>query len=191
VRLEKGVDGDPINTSAIDRFLAEANLEETLSELRLCADRTTGPRREYLLGICLVLDVVWSLAMEKLNRGDSVCYSTCVMAAIGQAPKPSNPEQLILRLREALVQSGHSKIDLQSAIEEWRQERLLTARRMPSLFIEIISRLDGQSRQHLLQYLPQELREIPWANCDLRPIPEAYFSGCLKYVVRRGRQGER
>jgi hypothetical protein len=190
VRSAGGAYADPVDVPAIDRFLADVDLSGTLAELKARTSETTGGRRGYLTGMCAALGVMWSLAMEKLGRGESVPYATCVEAATGEAPRSSDPEPLKEDLAQALGRAGHWTGDLYSDVREWRQKNRVTAQRMPSLYLETVNRVDRQVRQTLLPYLPEELHNVPRANCALRPIPEAYFSGCLNYVGGRGPSGE-
>jgi hypothetical protein len=190
VRLARGVDAESIDTAVIDRFLDDVDLDEVLAQLKACVTKMSGLRREYLLGICSVLEIMWLLALEKLGRGDPVPYSACVLAATGVEPRPSDARPLRLRLTEALLRHGNMQGDLPTAVDQWRQEKLVTAQRMPSLFRESVKRLDDLVRRNLQPHLPSEFHDVPRANCELRPIPNAYFSGCLNYVGRRSKAGE-
>jgi hypothetical protein len=189
-RASKGMEGDPPDFEAITGFLAEMDFPLVLSNLDAAAGRIGGLEKTYIEGLLAALTIMWEIALEKLERGDPVAYDRCVLAATGATPKPSDPTSLKNELAEAFKQAGYSDpADLWSTIRTWRAQTVLSPCDIPKAFENALARLDQLASGNIIPFLEPGIATVRRANCELRPIPDAYFSACLNYVGARSQDG--
>jgi hypothetical protein len=180
VRETGGVSAASPDHEAIHAYLGAVDVRGAISGLAQAGGA-------YLSNLALCLEVMWDLAMELLGEGDPVPYERCVLASIGAAPTPSNPQAKRERVVELLRGSGRSPAELLQAIDAWRRERLVPMASVRALGDAFIARYDRLSLENLVPYLPPELHPVPRANIRFLPIEGAWFSGSMNYLGRARR----
>jgi hypothetical protein len=185
VRQSGGVGGKTIDRDAIDAYLRAVDLPAAIAGLRREAAGCSEPRRAYLLGLALSLDVMWDLAMEVLGKGDPVPYARSVVASTAKPPEPSRPEAKRERVAELLGRAGHSTSGgILAAVDAWRRQRVTPMASVQTLGQAVIAHFDALAAKNLVPHLPPELATVPRANIDFMPIKDAWFSGSMNYIGR-------
>ena len=184
VRKAGGLSAKQVDREALDAYLRELSLPNTLAELRKHLAGQPNLRRNYLEGLSACIDVMHDLALEVLGKGDPVPYEKCVRASTARAPEPSRPELKRERVRELLAKAGYDAKDLLAAVDAWRSERTAPMASVRPLGASVIAKFDQLSAANLLPYLPAEFANVPRANIEFLPIKEAWFSGSMNYVGR-------
>jgi hypothetical protein len=187
LRESGGVTGKNRNHAAVGDYLSRVDIPRTIAGIRDEAGKVAGLRGQYLLGLSLSLETMWDLAMEVLEKGDPVPYERCVEASTGRSPEPSEPEGKRDRVAELLGRAGYSTTGsegLLSAVDAWREDRLVPMASVRPLGAAVIAQFDRLTEVNLLPYLPEELRRVPRANIEFLPIKDAWFSGSMNYIGR-------
>jgi hypothetical protein len=187
VRQSGGVGGKTIDRDAVDAYLRAVDLPAAIAGLRREATGCPEPRRAYLDGLALSLDVMWNLAMEVLGKGDPVPYTRAVEASTAKPPEPSRPEAKRERVAELLGRAGHSPAQsggILEAVDAWRFERVTPMASVKALGQAVIAHFDALSVKNLVPHLPPALATVPRANIDFMPIKDAWFSGSMNYIGR-------
>ena len=185
LRLSGGVCASAPDRAAMASYLGDADIPRGLAALAAEAGPIGGLRGRYLLGLTECLAVMWDLAREILGDGPPVPYARCVEAATGRRAAPSEPAGMRGRVQALLAQAGYpsgSSQELVEAVAAWRRARLVPAASIPVLSGAVATELDRLSDQHLLPFLPGELRGVPRANVRFTPIEGAWFSGSMNYL---------
>jgi hypothetical protein len=177
---------DP-DRAAVDAYLAAVDVPAAIAAVAAAGRAEGGLRGRYLAGLAESLEVMWELVQELLGRGPRVPHDRCVLASTGKPPEPSRPEEKRRLVAELLREAGHA-VDqpeaLGAAVDEWRRDRLVPAKAIPSLAAAFIAQLDAGTARHVVPYLPAELHAIPRANITFLPIADAWFSGSMNYLGR-------
>ena len=187
LRASGGVTAKEPDRGALDRYLAEIDVQGAINAVRSEGRRLPGLRGEFFDGLGECLSAMWDLSMHLLGRGPEVDYARCVVAATGREPEPSRPGEKRRRLRELLTRAGYtSKTDeeLLAAVDSWRRERLVPPKTIPTLANAFIARFDAATTKSLAPHLPADLQGVPRANMTFVPIRDAWFSGFMNYVGR-------
>jgi len=184
VRKAGGLSSKQIDREALEAYLHELSISNTLAELRKASASQPVLRRKYLEGLTDCIDVMYALALEVLGKGDPVPYERCVIASTARKPEPSKPEAKRERVRQLLSKAGYNANDLLAAVDAWRRERNAPMASVRPLGASVIAKFDQLSAANLLPYLPAELANVPRANIEFLPIKEAWFSGSMNYVGR-------
>ena len=187
VRQSGGVGGKTIDHDAVDAYLRAVDLPAAIAGLRREAAGCSEPRRAYLLGLALSLDVMWDLAMEVLGKGDPVPYARSVVASTAKPPEPSRPEAKRERVAELLGRAGHSASQsggILAAVDAWRRQRVTPMASVQALGQAVIAHFDALAAKNLVPHLPPQLATVPRANIDFMPIKDAWFSGSMNYIGR-------
>jgi hypothetical protein len=187
VRQSGGVGGKTIDHDAVEAYLRAVDLPAAIAGLRREAATCPEPRRAYLDGLALSLDVMWDLAMEVLGKGDPVPYTRAVEASTAKPPEPSRPEAKRERVAELLGRAGQSASQsggILAAVDAWRRERVTPMASVKALGQAVIAHFDALSVRNLVPHLPPELAAVPRANIDFMPIKDAWFSGSMNYIGR-------
>jgi hypothetical protein len=188
LRETGGVGAKAIDQAALDRYLAGVDLKGAVAGVREEAGRAGGLRGASLRGLADSIEVMFALAMEVAGRGEAVPYETCVVAATGRKPEPSQPEVKRKRVAELLGKAGYSpegEGGLLAAVDAWRRARVSPMASVRALGAAVIARYDALSAKNLAPYLPAELGPVPRANIDFLPIKDAWFSGSMNYLGRK------
>lgn len=186
VRVTGGV-GEEEDRVAIEEYLAVVDIPESVAGIRRGAAEVGGSRGAYLQGLAECLEMTWNLAMEMHGVGDPVSYEACVSTLTGEAPEPSDPGPKRTRVAELLRAAGHTiatSEDLLTAVDGWRNDRLVPRKSIRSLGDAFIAQFDALTVRNLLPYLPPELHDVPRANVKFLPIENAWFSGSMNYLGR-------
>jgi hypothetical protein len=163
---------------------------DVLDAIRRVADKAESQpplRRAYLKGLAACFEVMWDLAMEMLEKGESVPYERCVRASTGRDPQASDPTAKRRRIRELLDRAGYpssGRDELSAAVNAWRMDRRIPCSSIPALGSAFIAEFDRLAAKHLLPYLPKALHPVPRANIRFLPITGAWFSGSMNYLGR-------
>ncbi len=187
LRETGGLSAESPDGEAVGRYLKDVDVAGAVRDVAAEAPRQEDLRRRYLEGLALCLEVMWDLAMERLDRGDAVPYERCVRASTGAAPEPSRPGVLLERLGELLGGAGYPADDeaaLLASVDAWRADRMVPAPAIPTLASAFIAQLDGLTARHVLPFLPDSLHAVPRANVAFLPIRDAWFSGSMNYLGR-------
>jgi hypothetical protein len=187
LRRSGGVSGQPIDARAVQTYLDAIDVPGAIAEVAAEGERMRGLRGAYLEGLALCFEVMWDLAMERLERGEPVAYERCVRASTGAPPEPSDPSPKLQHLRELLGRGGRapgSGAELLAAADAWRRQRLVAPKSIPALAAECIAELDALTARHLMPHLPAALGRVPRANIRFLPIDNAWFSGSMNYLGR-------
>jgi hypothetical protein len=187
LRESGGVCAKNIDRDAVETYLRDVDVPAAIAGLREEAARSREPRRSYLAGTALCLDVMWDLAMEVLGKGDPVPYTRSVEASTGKPPEPSRPDAKRERVAELLGRAGYSPSQpggILFAVDAWRRDRVTPMASVKALGAAVIAHFDALSQKNLAPYLPKELAQVPRANIDFLPIKDAWFSGSMNYVGR-------
>jgi len=187
VRASGGVGGKEPDAAAIDAFLAAVDVRGAIDALAAESKALAGLRRAFFDGLNECLAVMWELSVEILGRGPSVSYERCVVAATGEPPEPSRPDEKRRRLVELLGRAGHPALtgdELLAAVDAWRAERLVPAKSIAALADAFIAQFDAGTARHLAPLLPEDLRGVPRSNMKFVPIQDAWFSGFMNYIGR-------
>jgi hypothetical protein len=185
LRLSGGVCASAPDRAAMASYLGDADIPRGLAALAAEAGTIGGLRGRYLLGLTECLAVMWDLAREILGDGPPVPYARCVEAATGRRAAPSEPAGMRRCVQALLAQAGYpsgSSQELVEAVAAWRRARLVPAASIPELSGVVAAELDRLSAQHLLPFLPGDLRDVPRANVRFTPIEGAWFSGSMNYL---------
>jgi len=187
LRATGGVSGKEPDRSALEEYVRAVDIAGAVAGIRRESANVGRLRAAYLEGQALCVEVMWELAMEILGKGPAVPYEECVRASTGRAPEPSDPARKCARVAELLGRAGHPSSGaggLLAAVDAWRGERYVPMASVRALSAAVIAQLDRMCEQHLLPYLPEELRRVPRANIDFLPIKDAWFSGSMNYLGR-------
>ena len=187
LRQSGGVGAKNIDRDAIESYLRDVDLPDAIAGLRGEAARSGEPRRSYLGGMAVCLEVMWDLAMEVLGKGEPVPYTRAVEASTGKPPEPSRPEAKRDRVAELLGRAGFATSHaggILSAVDAWRRDRVTPMASVKALGQAVIAHFDLLSQKNLMPYLPEELAQVPRANIDFLPIKDAWFSGSMNYIGR-------
>jgi len=182
-----GVCGKSVDRETVDEYLQAVNLPRAIDGLRAEAEKMSGLRRPYIIGLAVSLETMFDLAMEVLGKGDPVSYARCVEASTAKPPEPSQPEPKRERVAELLGRAGYSSSSeggLLQAVDAWRRDRFIPMASVRSLGAAAVAHFDNLSAKNLLPYLPQELARVPRANINFLPIRDAWFSGSMNYIGR-------
>jgi hypothetical protein len=175
------------NREAVEEYLRQVNLPQSIAGVRQEAATLGGLRQPYLAGLADSLETMWDLAMELLGKGDPVPYARSVMASTAKPPEPSRPEKKRERVAELLGRSGYSGSNgggVLDAVDRWRRERAIPMASVRALGAAVIAHFDQLSAKNLMPYLPQELALVHRANIDFQSIKDAWFSGSMNYIGR-------
>jgi hypothetical protein len=182
-----GVASKAPDRAAVDAYLAAVDVPAAIAAVAAAGRAEGGLRGRYLAGLAESLEVMWELVQELLGRGPRVPHDRCVLASTGKPPEPSRPEEKRRLVAELLREAGHA-VDqpeaLGAAVDEWRRDRLVPAKAIPSLAAAFIAQLDAGTARHVVPHLPAELHAIPRANITFLPIADAWFSGSMNYLGR-------
>jgi hypothetical protein len=187
VRQAGGLSADEPDRRAIKSYLDTIDVPGAIARLRAGAADVEALRAEFLDGLAECLEVMWDLALERLDRGDPVPYERSVRASTGADPTPSDPRQKRELLGALLAAAGYPADDeagLLTATDAWRRDRMVPPPTIPTLARAFISELDAGARAHVLPHLPAELHEVPRANVHFLAIKDAWFSGSMNYIGR-------
>jgi hypothetical protein len=187
LRQSGGVAAKTIDHDAVEAYLRDVNVPGAIAGFREEAAGCGEPRRSYLNGLALCLDVMWGLAMEVAGKGDPVPYTRAVEASTGKPPEPSRPQAKRERVAELLGRAGYPSSQaggILAAVDAWRRDRISPLASARALGAAVIARFDALSAEHLAPYLPKELSAVPRANIDFMPIKDAWFSGSMNYIGR-------
>jgi hypothetical protein len=187
LRQSGGVCAKTIDRDAVETYLHDVDLPAAIAGLRKEAALCSEPRRAYLEGLVVSLDVMWDLAMEVLGKGDAVPYTRAVEASTARPPEPSRPEAKCERVAELLGRAGYSSSQsggILAAVDAWRRERVTPMASVQALGQAVIAHFDALSAKNLVPHLPQELAAVPRANINFMPIKDAWFSGSMNYIGR-------
>ena len=177
-----GKDGE-----AADEYLLAVDIPQAIAGIRAEAARSGGLRQPYLAGMATSLETMWDLAMEVLGKGDPVPYARAVEASTAKPPEPSKPDTKRERVGELLGRAGFSPSGaggLLSALDAWRQKRVIPMASVRDLGEVVIAHFDNLSAKNLMPFLPPELAPVPRANIDFLAITDAWFSGSMNYIGR-------
>ncbi len=185
LREAGGVTGKDVS-AAVEQYLRVVDIPEAVAGIREQAKKVGGLRGAYLNGLAECVEVMLALALETVGKGSSVPYEKSVNAATGRPPGPSQPERKRERVRELLAKAGYTTAgrDLLATVDSWRHERSVPMASVRALSSAVIAYFDRLSENHLLPYLPSELRAVPKANIEFLPIKDAWFSGSMNYIGR-------
>jgi hypothetical protein len=187
LRESGGVAGKKIDRPAVEEYLREVDIPQSIAGVRDEAQKLGGMRGKYLLAQAHCLEIMWELAMEVLGKGQPVPYLRCVEASTGRPPEPSHPEAKRARVAELLGRAGYATsgpTGLLGAVDAWRQDRLVPMASVRALGAAFIAHMDLLSALNLLPYLPQDFVPVPRANIEFLPIKDAWFSGSMNYLGR-------
>ena len=187
LRQAGGVSGKDIDRGVVETYLREVNLPNAIAGIRSEAARCAEPRRAYLTGLALSLDVMWDLAMEVFGKGDPVAYPRAVDASTGKPPEPSRPQAKRERVAELLGRAGYLASQnggILAAVDAWRRDRVTPMASVQALGQAVIAHFDALSAKNLIPHLPKELAGVPRANIGFLPIKDAWFSGSMNYLGR-------
>jgi len=187
LRETGGVSGKTVDRDAVERYLREVNLPQTIAGIREQAKKPDGLRAPFLMSLADSIETMLDLAMEVFGKGAPVPYARCVEASTGKPPEPSKPEKRRARVAELLGRAGYASSDsdgLLKAVDAWRRERIAPLASVKALSAAVIAQFDNLSAKNLSPYLPRELAPVPRANIDFLPIKDAWFSGSMNYIGR-------
>jgi len=187
VRASGGLSAANPDLEGIDAYLAAVDVPGAVAGVAELALQQPGLRRSFLEGLGECLQVMWDLALERLDRGQPVSYRRCVQASTAAPPSPSDPASRRQQLGALLTRTGYpadSDDQLMTAVDTWRHERLVPSQTIPGLATAFISDLERGTREHVLPFLPPELRDVPRSNVEFLPIEDAWFSGSMNYIGR-------
>ena len=187
LRQSGGVAGKTIDREAVDGYLRALDLPKAIAGVRSEAANFGGLRRAYLIGLAVCLDVMYSLAMEVLGKGDPVPYARAVEASTGKPPEPSQPAGKRERVAELLARAGFPSAnagELLDAVDAWRRIHIIPMASVRALGAAVIAHFDNLSAKNMLPYLPNVLARVPRANIRFLPIKDAWFSGSMNYLGR-------
>jgi hypothetical protein len=187
LRETGGVGAKEPDRAAVDAYLSAVDVKGAIDGLWSDGKALGGLRGAFFDGLAECLSAMWELSMEILGRGPAVSYERCVLAATGQLPSPSRPEEKRRRLADLLARAGYpSKTgeELLAAVDAWRSERMVPPKTIPTLANAFIARFDAGTTKHLAPHLPADLRGVPRSNMTFLPIEDAFFSGFMSYVGR-------
>jgi len=187
VRESGGVASKKVDRAAVEEYLREVDLPQSIAGVRDEARKIGGLRGQYLLGLSLCLETMWDLAMEVLGKGKPVPYARSVEASTGQPPEPSNPDAKRERVAELLGRAGYAtsgSAGLLGAVDAWRRDRVVPMASVRALGAAMIAHFDRLSAANLLPHLPKDLVSVPRANIEFLPIKDAWFSGSMNYLGR-------
>jgi hypothetical protein len=187
LRQSGGVSGKTIDRGAVDEYLRAVDLPQAIAGVRSEAAKLSGLRQPYLTGLAVCLEVMFSLAMEVLGKGDPVPYARAVEASTGKPPEPSRPATKRERVAELLTRAGFPSSNagqLLDAVDAWRRIHIIPMASVRALGAAIIAHFDNLSAKNLLPHLPSELAPVPRANIAFLPIKDAWFSGSMNYLGR-------
>lgn len=187
VRESGGVAGKKPDHAAIEEYLQKIDVPGAIAGLRREAEKFGGLRGQYLSSLSSALATMWDLALEVIGKGAAVPYERCVQVATGRPPEPSRPEAKCERLAELLGRAGYvtnGSAGMLTAVDAWRQERLVPMASVRALGAAVIAELNELSAKNVMPYLPAELLPVPRANIEFLPIKDAWFSGSMNYIGR-------
>ncbi|MEX1244829.1 MAG: hypothetical protein WEB59_15020 [Thermoanaerobaculia bacterium] len=187
VRGSGGVSGKLPDKAAIAAYLVAVDVKGAIDSMAAEGRKLGGLRGAYFDGLGVSLSVMWDLAMEILGKGPAVPYERCVIGSTGKPPEPSHPEGKRERAAELLAKAGYPSktgVELLSAVDAWRSERLVPRKSIPALADAFIAELDLGTTRYLAPHLPPDLRGVPRANMKFLPIQDAWFSGSMNYLGR-------
>jgi len=187
VRECGGLSAGDVDHEAVRAYLAAVDIPEAIQTVRELGAAQPVPRGPFLDGLATCLEVMWDLAMEKIDRGDPVPYARSVEASTGLSPTPSDPSRKIARLGELLTDCGYpadSEAGFLSAVDAWRRDRLVPPATIASLARAFIAQLEAGTDAHVMPYLPNDLAGVPRANVEFMAIKDAWFSGSMNYLGR-------
>jgi hypothetical protein len=187
LRESGGVGAKKPDRPAIKAYMAAVDVRGAIRKLSDQIRLLPPRRRAYLSGLVRCFEVMWDLAMERLESGVRVPYDRCVRASTGVAPQPSIPSTKRKRVRELLDRSGYPSSgsdELCAAVDAWRTERAIPPNSIRALSSAFIAELDQLTRKNLFPYLPKALHSVPLANIRFLPITGAWFSGSMNYIGR-------
>jgi len=187
LRKSGGVGAKNIDRDAVEAYMGAVDLPAAIAGLRKDAADCPEPRRAYLAGLAVSLDVMWDLAMEVLGKGDPVPYARAVEASTAKPPDPSRSEAKRERVAELLGRAGHSASQsggILAAVDAWRLERVTPMASVKALGQAVIAHFDALSAKNFAPHLPSELSAVPRANIAFLPIKDAWFSGSMNYIGR-------
>ncbi|MFZ0684161.1 MAG: hypothetical protein WAM89_01340 [Terriglobales bacterium] len=187
VRKTGGVSAKSVDRQAVDEYLSQVDLPDAIAGIHDEARNIGGTRGKYLQGLSLSLETMWDLAMEVLDKGETVPYARCVESSTGRPPEPSNPQAKRDRVAELLGRAGYStstSTGLLGAVDAWRRDRVVPMASVRALGAAVIARFDQLSAENFLPHLPTELANVPRANIEFLPIKDAWFSGSMNYIGR-------
>jgi hypothetical protein len=185
MRASGGVGAKAPDRAAVDAYLAAVDVRGAIDRLLEGGRAAGGLRGDYLEGLGLCCEVMWELAMERIDMGPSVSYERCVRTIVGRDPGPSQPEEKRERVTELLAAAGHAFRDANSmlaAVDAWRAARRVPSRSIAAVGDAFVARYDALSARHLLPHLPAEFARVPRANVRFLAIENAWFSGSMNYL---------
>jgi hypothetical protein len=187
LRKTGGVCAKSIERNVIETYLREVDLPAAIAGVHGEAARCAEPRRSYLNGLALSLEVMWDLAMEVLGKGDPVAYARAVEASTARPPGASRPQAKRERVAELLGRAGYLTAEtggILAAVDAWRRARVTPMASVQALGAAVIAHFNALSAKNLIPYLPKELAGVPRANIGFLPIKDAWFSGSMNYLGR-------
>ena len=187
VRETGGVSGKNVDRQAVEEYLGQVDLPQSIAGLSDEAREIGGIRGQYLLGLALCLETMWDLAMEVLGKGKPVPYARCVESSTGRPPEASKPEAKRARVAELLGRASYSTSSpagVLGAVDAWRRDRVVPMASVRALGAAVIAYFDRLSAVNLAPYLPHDLSSVPRANIEFLPIKDAWFSGSMNYIGR-------
>jgi hypothetical protein len=189
LRETGGVFGDGVDRAAVEQYIFEVDPSIAIQRVRDEAAKLNSLRGRYLLNLAGCLQTMWDLAMELLGNAEPVPYARCVESSTGRPPQPSQPQAKRERVAELLSRAGYKTSGgdpdgLLSAVDAWRQQRMVSMHAVSDESSGVIAEFDRLSVANLMPYLPPELARVPRANIEFLPIENAWFSGSMNYVGR-------
>jgi len=187
VRAAGGLSASEPDRPALDAYLAAVDVPGAIAAVRSGAGADGRLRGEFLGGLAECLEVMWDLALETLGRGEPVPYERSVRASCAADPTPSDPRAKREQLGALLTAGGYpagNEVELLSAADAWRRDRMVPHATIPTLARAFIAELDAATAANVVPTLPGELHGVPRANVAFLPIKDAWFSGSMNYVGR-------
>jgi hypothetical protein len=181
--------GEP-DRAAVAAYLGAVDVQAAIAQVLDASRALGGLRGAYLEGLGLCCEVMWDLAMERIDAGPPVSYERCVRTIVGRDPEPSQPEAKRERVAELLAASGHvfrDRTSMLAAVDAWRAARRVPSKSIAAVGDAFVARYDALAARHLLPHLPAELARVPRANVRFLAIEDAWFSGSMNYLGRARR----
>jgi hypothetical protein len=190
LRTNGGVGAKAPDRAAIGAYLEAVDVRGAIARVLESARGIGGLRGAYLEGLALCCEVMWDLAMERVEQGAAVPYERCVRTITGHAPEPSQPEAKRERVVELLVAAGHPVHEgdsLLASVDAWRAARRVPSKSIAAVGDAFVAYYDALAAKNLVPYLPKEFARVPRANVRFLAIENAWFSGSMNYLGRARR----
>ena len=185
LRANGGVGAKVPDRAAVGAYLEAVDVRGAIARVLDGALAEGGLRGAYLEGLALCCEVMWDLAMERVEQGGEVPYERCVRTITGREPEPSQPEAKRERVAELLVAAGHPLRDRRSllaAVDAWRAARRVPSKSIAAVGDAFVAYYDALAAKNLVPCLPPELARVPRANVRFLAIENAWFSGSMNYL---------